>query len=255
MLTNLNNINKTKITIMIMIKKYLILLFAILIVAGCSKDEQEEIDATQVAVTGYITELGISYAKATGSVDSKYLTEKDHSVYVQITSRNFYDNSPHVEITYNMITDNNFSFYFTQLEPNRTYYYRTVVRNGEKTYYGEIKSFTTNQLYNIGEIVEVTDVTSSSAKVKLHVSKNNLPTAARDISTLHFSCSCLNERNLDDFIWNDIITNCSIKNDIDTCIVFDGLKADTDYLVEAMTYFTKSNGSAYDNVYIHTLPQ
>lgn len=59
----------------------------------------------------------------------------------------------------------NYSTGISELEPNTTYYYRSLLRQNGQDYYGETKSFTTLELSSMLETLDATDMEPTSAKL------------------------------------------------------------------------------------------
>ena len=135
--------------------------------ASCSDDSKEdggENNTTDVAVTGNVVTIGMSVATIEGYFNLNLITE---------TYKN-----PEFGIEYAENPDFSYSFYedtrdlvghksttkLTNLDPNKTYYYRSYVRlSGNNLYLGKTKSFKTNDVKNLVTSVVIEDISFNRA--------------------------------------------------------------------------------------------
>ena len=150
-----------------------ILLVAVMSAAlfSCSGDDDEKVDdgsgnTTDVAVTGNVSKLGITYAQIEGYVNLNLITASYTSQQVGIElSRN--EEFENAERTMSKeLEGKKLTVIIDELSAQTKYFYRTFVMVNDLSYYGEKRSFTTKVLSNITSTGSASDLTFTSAKIK-----------------------------------------------------------------------------------------
>lgn len=154
----------------------LVALFCFTLVS-CDKDENEEKEpfydpsqnTTDIVVTGMIDAYGCTYADIRGYVNLNLLPvgAGNPEIGIEIRKANS-DNSEdrdEDERTTNSLMGNTFNVEFKYLSPSTKYEYRSFVRYGELTYYGDFRTFSTKQPYDVVTTGNASDVTYCSATV------------------------------------------------------------------------------------------
>lgn len=139
---------------------------------GCSSGDdnnQETIgknNKTDVAVTGGVTEFGLTYALINGYVNLDKLPSsvKSEAIGVEVNREPDMSGSSSTETSEELNADNQFEVVFTGLDAGIKYYYRTYVRgNDGVTRYGEIRSFTTNDKFSNIMVINTFSASYTSA--------------------------------------------------------------------------------------------
>lgn len=120
-----------------------------------------EVDNMQKeAVTGPVSEYGITYAEITGYANTGLATIANSSsiemgIEIATSSDFLYEGSRY---STNSLTGNKFSVLASRLAPNTEYFYRAYVKAHGIYYNGEVKSFKTKDFENIVNSCEVSNV-------------------------------------------------------------------------------------------------
>ena len=165
---------------------WMLTLSAIMVSTACSKDDDGDglgdknagsNNTWDVAVTGAVQEKSATGAVITGYVNLN-LIEEDYSSYemgIQIGHEGDYDSSNSwggKEYAHGL-TGNKFTITLTGYASGLKWYFRTFVRVNGKYYYGEVKTFYTdeiaNTLVNLVTAGNATDITSSGATIPYSV--------------------------------------------------------------------------------------
>ena len=144
---------------------------------SCSSDGDEEqnngsYNTTDVAVTGNVLRLGVSYAFICGYVNLHLITTSYSSQQIGIElsdSEDFY----YSNVTQTKeLEGNKLTVMVENLNAQTKYYYRTFVKVNDLKYYGEKRSFKTKDFSNFILTGNVSYLTSSSATIKCVVDTN-----------------------------------------------------------------------------------
>ena len=129
-----------------------------------SSDSENDSNASNIAITGDVTNTGITYAQVEGIANISLIVSAYSSLQIgiQYSETSDFKLSSTVETT--NLTGNMIFVRIEGLNANTKYYYRTIVRAGENFFYGKTKSFTTNSLFNFISSCEVSDTTNNTAK-------------------------------------------------------------------------------------------
>lgn len=165
---------------------WMLTLSAIMVFTACSKDDDGDglgdknagsNNTWDVAVTGAVLEKSATGAVITGYVNLN-LIEEDYSSYemgIQIGHEGDYDSSNSwggKEYAHGL-TGNKFTITLTGYASGLKWYFRTFVRVNGKYYYGEVKTFYTdeiaNTLANLVTAGNATSITSSGATIPYSV--------------------------------------------------------------------------------------
>ena len=144
-------------------------LFAVLAMSlfSCSTDDSENDgsgNTTDVAVTGKITSVGMSYALAEGYVNLDKLNAGTTADEMGIEYNGSGLLAAHVSTR--SIEGRKISLKLTDLVPGTKYEYKTYVKVGKIYHYGETKAFTAKEGFGIATTGEATDLTFFSASLK-----------------------------------------------------------------------------------------
>lgn len=140
--------------------------------------EKEEIqdnpskNTTDIAVTGSIEKCGFSYAVINGYVNLNLLPpgNDNPSFGVEVKEEGMNEGEQEYSTT---LTGNKFSVLCRKLSPTQEYSYRTFVKYGGITHYGEYCKFTTKDFENVAATGEATEITYNSAYISLEKLPNS----------------------------------------------------------------------------------
>lgn len=171
---------------------WMLTLSAIMMFTACSKDDDGDglddknagsNNTWDVAVTGAVQEKSATGAVITGYVNLN-LIEEDYSSYemgIQIGHEGDYDSSNSwggKEYAHGL-TGNKFTITLTGYASGLKWFFRTFVRVNGKYYYGEVKTFYTdempNTLVNLVTAGNATSITSSGATIPYSVNLDLWP--------------------------------------------------------------------------------
>ena len=132
---------------------------------SCSKSEDDgSSNTTDIAVTGNVEKVGMSYAIVNGYVNLNLLNSEKNTV-IGIEYSTHEDGGGRKQST-TSITGNKITVKLKDMIwPDTTFYYRTFVTTDKLTYYGKTKSFSTSKGFCIAQTGEVTNITSNSATI------------------------------------------------------------------------------------------
>ena len=161
-----------------MIKKQLIFCVTIVTILcscflscnGGDDDQNNGSDnTTDVAITGNVSKLGVTYAFIDGYVNLNQITASYNSqqIGIEISLDEEFKSAGVVKT--NELVGNKISILIDTLSGNTKYYYRTIVKINSLSYYGEKRSFVTNNFTNIISIGEPYEITEESAIIKCEV--------------------------------------------------------------------------------------
>jgi len=144
-------------------------LFAVFAMAffSCSNDSGENDgsgNTTDIAVTGRITETGMTYALAEGYVNLDKLTAGYESAEIGIGVKSS-DSDREQYFKTQGVEGRKISVMLSSLNPATTYTFRTYVRIGSIYQYGEQKTFTTKEGRGIATTGTAKDIALFSAKL------------------------------------------------------------------------------------------
>ena len=146
-------------------KKGLFLLLIPLLVS-CSGDSEDDgsRNTTDVAVTGTVEKVGMSYAVVNGYVNLNHITT-DSKTEIGIEYSSYSDGEGYQQKT-TSLTGNKISMKLHDaIWPDQTFYYKTYVKAGNLTYYGQIRQFTTEKGVVIGTTGDASNITTSTAVI------------------------------------------------------------------------------------------
>ena len=158
---------------------FLLVVMVIPVIVACGSDDDENhnngsSNKTDVAVTGDVSKLGITYAHIEGYVNLNLITSTYSSPQLGI------ELSMNEEFTYprqatsRALEGNKLTVVIDTLSGNTKYYYRTFVRINDLNYYGEKRSFTTKDFLNITFAGDASDLTSTTAKINCKVDASSI---------------------------------------------------------------------------------
>ena len=129
-----------------------------------------------IAVTGQVDTYGITYAVVGGSVNLDLLPAGagNPEIGVEYSYVASDGTTKSLQKQIDSLTDNAFNVELSNLSPATECKYRSYVRYGGITYYGEYRTFTTKSLVNITIPGEATDISLNSAKVTSNVDADKL---------------------------------------------------------------------------------
>lgn len=152
-------------------------------VVSCEKEirtdnEQEEIqddpskNTTDIAVTGSVEKCGFSYVVINGYVNLSLLPSGNDNPSFGVEVKEEGRNEGEQEYS-TVLTGNKFSVLCRNLSATQEYSYRTFVKYGGITHYGEYCKFTTKDFVNITATGEATEITVNSADISLEELPNS----------------------------------------------------------------------------------
>ena len=147
-------------------KGNIIYLILALLFFSCSNDDfndHPEKNTTDIAVTGNVSEIGISSASITGYVNLNLLMGecKEIGVVYSLEEEPTKHNGSYEKTT--SLVGNEFTVLVSDIDPEEVYYYRTYVYDGNIYHYGKTKSFSTSKYNNIISNYNVKDISYMSA--------------------------------------------------------------------------------------------
>ena len=241
-------------------------------------------NTTDVAVTGDVSKIGVTYAIIEGYVNLNQITATYNSQQIGIEISSDEDFKSAKLVKTNELVGNKISVIFYNLNGDTKYYYRTIVKINSLSYYGEKRSFITSNFSNLVSISEAYEITEESAIIKSEIDlskidKNNTfhigLVYSKTKTALHPDSILKNQGeqylkfyNLDNYLSNN--ENKTIENKLT------GLKSGTTYyycsytfagykiVTSEIKYFTTrgvpsdddddDNGSIVDNIVKLTPP-
>jgi phosphodiesterase/alkaline phosphatase D-like protein len=138
--------------------KWLIILSTIALICfitlSCSGEDEEKsnngsYNTTDVAVTSNVVKLGITYAQIEGYVNLNLITSSytEQEIGIELSTTEDFNK---VDKTISKeLEGNKLSVVIDTLSGNTKYFYRTFVKVNDLSYYGEKRSFTTENFNNI----------------------------------------------------------------------------------------------------------
>lgn len=175
---------------------YVLFMIAFIVLSGCSRDnyEDEELSAnpnmginnyTDVAVTGGLQEVGITYADLLGYVNYPDGEEYDLPVGVMYGEKK----DELKELAYGQNIGRKIKVTIRGLKPNTKYYYKTFVGPVEYHFVGKnTASFTTQEAAFNGEMTtKVSDVTFKQVKIVYNIDVSSLSEKENYETALVFS--------------------------------------------------------------------
>lgn len=148
---------------------------------ACGDDEDDEpvVDpsknTTDIAVTGKVGKYGCTYADIIGYANLNQLPagSGNPKIGVEIRLADSDEDYSDKEMT-ESLTGNEFMVEFDDLHPNSEYEYRSFVEYGGLTHYGEYRTFTTKQAYNVTSTGAASDVMYHSATITSRVKLSSI---------------------------------------------------------------------------------
>ena len=145
-------------------KFFLVMMLPIFAACSGSSDDDGSGNTSDVAVTGTVEKVGMSYAIVNGYVNLNLITT-DGKTEIGIEYSTYSDGSGRKQKT-SSVTGNKISVKLSDLIwPNTTYYYRTYVKTNDLTHYGQTRQFTTEKGFGITSTGDVSDITTTTAVV------------------------------------------------------------------------------------------
>lgn len=139
---------------------------------ACGDDEEDEPgtdpskDTTDIAVTGKVDKYGCTYADISGYANLNQLPAGSGNPEIGIEIREAGSEGDYLDReTTASLMGNIFTVEFDSLYPSTEYEYRSFVEYGGLTHYGEYRTFTTKQAYNVTSTGAASDVTYRSATI------------------------------------------------------------------------------------------
>ena len=168
----------------------MLMLSALVSFTACSSDDDGDglgnkdagsDNRIDVAVTGAVLEKGETYVVLTGYVNADRITASytSYKYGIQFSNNpNFKDDDKKLfecwEKSVDELVGNKFTLRKGEMTPATLWYYRTYVKVNGNNYYGETKTFNTDDFVNIATTGDATDITSSSAKIICLADTNKL---------------------------------------------------------------------------------
>ena len=146
------------------------------LLAACSGDSEDDGsgNTTDVAVTGTVEKVGMSYAVVNGYVNLNHITT-DSKTEIGIEYSTYSDGEGYKQKT-KSLTGNKISMKLSDvIWPDQTFYYRTYVKTGNFTHYGQIRQFTTEKGFGVTTTGEASNITASTAVVSGTAKLNEIP--------------------------------------------------------------------------------
>lgn len=153
-------------------------LLCLLLIHSCSKDDSITDDGskntTDVAVTGNVAKVGISYAQLEGYVNLNLVTVtySKQELGIELSMSEDFEDLDNIKT--NELTGNKISVKVDKLDADTKYYYRTYVKLNDIIFYGKTRSFSTKDFKNITSTGEATDITYSSALISCTVDMKSI---------------------------------------------------------------------------------
>lgn len=161
------------------------LFLAIGTLTSCSEEEPEVIDdgsgnTSDIAVTSLVDEYGITYATISGYVNLNLLTSSGDTpgIGVELDIIKMTDEGEKAQSfgsqTTKELVGRKFVVDFTGLSGGSKFQYRTFVKSGGMTYYGEYRTLTTKDFINLTSTGDATDITFTSVNITSSVNKKSI---------------------------------------------------------------------------------
>ena len=131
-------------------------------------------NTTDVAITGNVSKIGVTYAIIDGYVNLNQITASYNSQQIGIEISLDEDFKSAGVVKTNELVGNKISILIDTLSGNTKYYYRTIVKINNLSYYGEKRSFITNNFTNLVSISEPYEITEESVIIKCEVDINSI---------------------------------------------------------------------------------
>ena len=213
---------------------------------SCSSDDEDEQhngshNTTDVAVTGNVTNLGVSYAYICGYVNLHLITTSYSSQQIGIElseSEDFYYSQ---ETRTRELEGNKLTVMVENLNAHTKYYYRTFVKVNDLKYYGEKRSFKTKDFTNITSTGNVVYLSSSSATIKCKVDTSSIDHNNKYVIGVAYSGTKSKLQTDSVYVggWTGFYTQSIRLNDIEKdtyFITISGLQANATYYYCSYTY-------------------
>ena len=140
---------------------------------ACSSDEKDESNnTTDVAVTGNVTDSGMSYAKVEGYVNLDKLTAGTSPDEIGIEYGINGNMGKHTQTQ--QLEGRKITVKLNSLMPGSNYSYRTYVKVGKIYQYGQTKSFSTSEGFNVATTGDTSDVTFFSVTINANADWSNI---------------------------------------------------------------------------------
>lgn len=153
----------------------LVMGFSLFALQACGSDDKEggeepfddpSENTGNIAVTGEVVSYGITYAEIAGYANLSLLPVGTGNPEIGVEIIPSSDNAGAVrQETAESLTGNEFTVGFRSLSPCTEYKYRSFVRYGGLTHYGEFHTFVTKDVISVTTTGEASDITYSSAKI------------------------------------------------------------------------------------------
>ena len=213
---------------------------------SCSNDDEDEQsngshNTTDVAVTGNVTNLGVSYAYICGYVNLHLITTSYSSQQIGIElseSEDFYYSQ---ETRTRELEGNKLTVMVENLNAHTKYYYRTFVKVNDLKYYGEKRSFKTKDFTNVTSTGNVEYLTLSSATIKCKVDTSSIDHNNKYVIGVAYSDTKSKLQTDSVYVggWTGFYTQSIRLNDIEKdtyFITISKLQANTTYYYCSYTY-------------------
>lgn len=207
---------------------------------ACGDDEDNESvtdpskNTTDIAVTGKVDKYGCTYANISGYANLNLLPTGtgNPEIGIELLLADYEDGYADKEIT-NTMTGNSFTVKFDDLYPDSEYKYRSFVKYGGLTHYGEYRTFTTRPAYNVTSTGDVSDVTYATATFTTYVQLTSVDADDNIKVGVAYATSKDAIHSDSTFRMKTVYTE-----DDDECVItIDGLFVNTTYYYASFTFF------------------
>lgn len=155
-------------------KILLMLMFPLIVACSGDSDDDESGNTTDVAVTGTVEKVGMSYAIVNGYVNLNHITT-DSKTEIGVEYGKNSDGGGNKQKT-RTLTGNKISIKLSDvIWPDETFYYRTYVKAGNFTHYGQTRQFTTKKGFGVATTGAATNITESTAVLSGTAKLDDIP--------------------------------------------------------------------------------
>ena len=206
--------------------------------AACGDEDDDESvtdpskNTTDIAVTGKVDKYGCTYADISGYANLNQLPAGNGNpeIGIEIREAGSEYSYPYRKTT-TSLTGNFFMVEFVSLNPSTEYEYRSFVEYGGLTHYGEYRTFTTKQVYNVTSTGTVSDVTSRSVTITSGVKLSSID--ERDDIQVGVAYSTRKTALHRDSVFSSKTTYVSDEDEF--AVTLNGLSSNTTYYYASFT--------------------
>ena len=156
----------------------ILLILMLPLLAACSGDNEDDGsgNTTDVAVTGTVEKVGMSYAVVNGYVNLNHITTDNKTeVGIEYANYSYRDGEGYRQKT-KSLTGNKISIKLSDaIWPDETFYYRTYVKTGTFTHYGQMRQFTTQKGSGVATTGAASNITESTAVLSGTAKLDDIP--------------------------------------------------------------------------------